>query len=64
MGSQWKDIVQIFHLVPIGCLSDHWFGHNKALKNRPTLEHAGNLSSYYVLYAQTHPLRTEHGTPF
>ena len=37
-----KKIVQIFHLVPIGCLCDHWFGHSNALENRPTLKHAGN----------------------
>ena len=33
----------------IGCLNNHWFGHNKVLKNKPTLEHAGNKISLQLL---------------
>ena len=31
------------------CLYDHWFGHSKDLKNRPTLEHAENQISLQFL---------------
>ena len=55
----FKDIVKIFPLVPIGCLSDHWFGHSK---NRPTLEHAGNqITLQFLCTLRFHIRLTKNG---